>query len=179
MRHGQWSKILLLKHGDGLPIEAQQRATNGRPYNIACTTDNAVGASIARPLVMVLSAVRHRDGAIFSIANVGGELPLAASECLPLRLRKGKPMPWQLRCLVFSSFQIAIISDHAGEQCSPLQCCREYRLSLHSWEATALRFPPRSRNRADAKTVSVEASRRSAPHGEWAMAVGCRGCCAK
>ena len=46
----------LLKHGDGLPIEAQQRATNGRPYNIACTTDNAVGASIARPLVMVLSA---------------------------------------------------------------------------------------------------------------------------
>ena len=33
----------------------------------------------------VSSAVRHRDGAIFSIANVGGELPLAASECLPLR----------------------------------------------------------------------------------------------
>ncbi len=93
MRCRQWQWIKVQCRGNGLPTKAQQRATNGRPYNIACTTDNAVGASIARPLVIVLSAVRHRDGTIFSIANVGGELPLATSECLPLAELEGKVPP--------------------------------------------------------------------------------------
>ena len=43
-------------------------------------------------------------------------------------------MPWRLRCRVFSTFHIAIISDYAGEQCSPLHFrrrCRLYRRGDH------------------------------------------------
>ena len=61
---------------------------------LVSTHDNNVGASIARPLVMVSSTVRHRDTAVFSVANVGGALPLAASECLPLAKLEGKVPPF-------------------------------------------------------------------------------------
>ena len=48
------------------------------------THDNNVGATIGRPLVMVSSAVRHRDIAEKFTAIIGSALPLAASEWLPL-----------------------------------------------------------------------------------------------
>ena len=40
------------------------------------TSDENVGATIGRPLLRLLSAVRHRDTALNNAAIVGGELPL-------------------------------------------------------------------------------------------------------
>ena len=39
-------------------------------------------------------AVRHRDSAAKSCSAVGSELPLAASECLPLAKLEGKVPPF-------------------------------------------------------------------------------------